>query len=131
MKTQRHLERLNQKGFTLIELIAIMIIMGVLGSVAVTKYESLSDTAINQVLVSAVKELNVRESLTWTNMKISKGGYTGDEAVYVAVNTDLGSKFKWSPGPGIGGGILYCGTRACPLVRMPSSYARAAKWSPH
>ncbi len=128
MKTKRHFDRLNQKGFTLIELIAIMIIMGVLGSVAVTKYEGLSETATQQVLAAAVKELNVRESLTWTNMKISKDGYTKDEDVYAAVDTDLGPKLKWNPGPGIGGGILNCGTRAYALVRTPSSYMAAARW---
>jgi prepilin-type N-terminal cleavage/methylation domain-containing protein len=128
MKTERHFDRLNQKGFTLIELIAIMIIMGVLGSVAVTKYEGLSDTATQQVLAAAVKELNVRESLTWTNMKISKDGYTKDEDIYAALDMDLGPKLKWHPGLGIGGGILNCGTRSYALVRTPSSYMAAARW---
>lgn len=128
MKTERPFNMLNQKGFTLIELISIMIIMGVMGSVAVTKYEGLSDTATEQVLAAAVKELNVRESLTWTNIKISKDGYTRDEDVYTALDTDLGPNLKWNPGPGIGGGILYCGTRSCALVRTPSSNGAAAKW---
>jgi len=128
METDKHLAGMNQKGFTLIELIAIMIIMGVLGSVAVTKYESLSATATEQVLAAAVKELNVRESLTWTNIKISKDGYTSDEDVYAALSTDLGPKLKWNAGPGIGGGILYCETRSTALVRTPSSYGAAAKW---
>ena len=128
MKTERHFAKLNQKGFTLIELISIMIIMGVMGSVAATKYEGLSDTATEQVLAAAVKELNVRESLTWTNIKISKDGYTSDEDVYAALNTDLGPNLKWKAGPAIGGGILYCGTRSYALVRTPSSYGAAARW---
>jgi prepilin-type N-terminal cleavage/methylation domain-containing protein len=128
MKTKTHFAGMNQKGFTLIELIAIMIIVGVLGSVAVTKYEGLSQTATEQVLVSAVKELNARERLIWTSIKISKVGYTGDEDVYAALNTDLGSKLKWNPGPGIDGGVLYCGTRSHALVRTPSSYGEAAGW---
>jgi len=128
MRSEKHFNQLNQKGFTLIELIAIMIIMGVLGSVAVTKYEGLSDTATQQVLAAAVKELNVRESLTWTNMKISEDGYTRDEDVYAALDTDLGSKLKWNPGPDIGGGNLNCGTRSYALVRTPSSYGSAARW---
>jgi type II secretory pathway pseudopilin PulG len=128
MKTERHFDWLNQKGFTLIELISIMIIMGVMGSVAISKYEGLSDTATEQVMVAAVNELNVRESLTWTNIKISTIGYTSDADVYAALNTDLGPKLKWNPGPAIGGGILSCGTRASALVRTPSSYGAAAKW---
>ena len=37
--------KLNQEGFTLIELISIMIILGVLGSVAIRKYDNLTNTA--------------------------------------------------------------------------------------
>jgi prepilin-type N-terminal cleavage/methylation domain-containing protein len=66
--------RRNQKGFTLIELISIMIILGVIGSVAIRKYDNLTHTASEMVLATAVKELNVRESLIWTNMKISSDG---------------------------------------------------------
>jgi prepilin-type N-terminal cleavage/methylation domain-containing protein len=128
MKKKRHFDRLNQKGFTLIELISVMIIMGVMGSVVITKYEGLSNTATEQVLAAAVKELNVRESLTWTNIKISKDGYASDADVYAVLDTDLGPNLKWNPGPGIGGGTLFCGTRSCALARTPSSYGEAAKW---
>ena len=53
----------NQKGFTLIELISVMIIMGVMGSVAVKKVDFITDTASTEALALAVKELNARESL--------------------------------------------------------------------
>jgi prepilin-type N-terminal cleavage/methylation domain-containing protein len=84
---RREFSVLNQKGFTLIELISVLIIMGVIGSVAIKKYDLLTDTANERVLTVAIKELNVRESLTWTNMKISGDGYTNDGDVYtVSVN---------------------------------------------
>jgi prepilin-type N-terminal cleavage/methylation domain-containing protein len=35
----------NRKGFTLIELMAVMVIMGVMVSVAIKKFDLLSDTA--------------------------------------------------------------------------------------
>ena len=84
----------NQKGFTLIELISIMIILGVLGSVAIKKYNNLTDTANERVLAVAVKELNVRDSLIWTNMKISSDGYSNDADVYTALNTNIGSRLR-------------------------------------
>lgn len=118
----------NQKGFTLIELISIMIILGVLGSVAVKKYDALTSTASEQVLVVAVKELNVRESLNWTNMKISSDGYTNDADIYALLDTNLGSRLKWNSGPNIGGGTLHCESAACILTRTPSSSSLAAKW---
>jgi prepilin-type N-terminal cleavage/methylation domain-containing protein len=36
---------LKQKGFTLIELMAVMVIMGVMVSIAIKKFDILSDTA--------------------------------------------------------------------------------------
>ncbi len=119
----------NQKGFTLIELISIMIILGVLGSVAIKKYENLTNTARERILTTAVKELNVRESLIWTNMKISSEGYTNDEDVYTALSTDLGSRLKWNPGPNIEGGTRHCESASCVLTRTSSTNITAAKWN--
>jgi type II secretory pathway pseudopilin PulG len=55
----------NQKGFTLIELISIMIIMGVMGSVAVKKVDFMTDTASTEALALAVKELRAFVILTF------------------------------------------------------------------
>ena len=125
---QRELSVLNQKGFTLIEMISIMIILGVIGSVAIKKYDDLTHTAGERILATAVKELNVRESLIWTNMKISSDGYSNDAAVYAALDTNVGSRLKWNPGPSIGGGTLRCESASCILTRIPSSITEAAKW---
>ena len=118
----------NQKGFTLIELISIMIILGVLGSVAVKKYDNLTNTATERVLATAVKELNARESLIWANMKISSDGYTNDTDVYTALNTDLGSRVKWNPGPTIDGGTLHIESQSIVLNRNHSTNSAAGKW---
>ena len=118
----------NQKGFTLIELISIMIILGVLGSVAIRKYDNLTNTATERVLATAVKELNVRESLIWTNMKISNEGYTNDTDVYTALNTDIGSRLKWNPGPTIDGGTLHIESQSIVLNRTHSANSVAGKW---
>ena len=118
----------NQKGFTLIELISIMIILGVLGSVAIRKYDKLSKTATERVLAVAVKELNVRESLSWSNMKISSDGYTNDTDVYTALSADLGSRVKWDPGPTIDGGTLHIESQSIVLNRTHSTNSAPGKW---
>jgi type II secretory pathway pseudopilin PulG len=118
----------NQKGYTLIELISIMIILGVLGSVAVRKYDNLTNTASERVLAATVKELNIRESLIWTNMKISNDGYTNDTDVYTALNTDFGSRVKWNPGPTIDGGTLHIESQSIFLNRTHSTNSAAGKW---
>lgn len=73
---------LNQKGFTLIELLAMMVIIGVMASVGVKKLDVLSDTATNRVFQEGVKELNIRESLTWANIKLSPAGWTDDAQLF-------------------------------------------------
>jgi prepilin-type N-terminal cleavage/methylation domain-containing protein len=118
----------NQKGFTLIELISVMIIMGVMSSIAVKKVDFITDTASARALDTAVKELNVRESLVWSNIKISNDGYTTDEDVFAALDKDLGAKLKWNPGPAIGGGTLYCESQSIVLNRTPSTNSAAGKW---
>jgi prepilin-type N-terminal cleavage/methylation domain-containing protein len=118
----------NQKGFTLIELISVMVIMGVMSSVAVKKIDSLSDTAGSKALVLAVKELNVRESLVWSNTKISGDGYTTDADVFAALDKNIGVKFKWNPGPTTDGGTLHYESESIVLNRIHSTTAGAGKW---
>ena len=106
-----------------------MIILGVIGSVAIKKYDNLTNTANERILVTAVKELNVREHLIWTDMKISNEGYTNDADVYAVLNTNFGHRLKWNPGPAIGGGTLHCDSASCILTRNPSTNEAAAKWN--
>ena len=76
-----------------------MIIMGVMGSVAIKKVDIITDTATSQALELAVKELNIRENLTWTNIKLSDDGWIDDSTVFAAVDTDLGPQYNWGPKP--------------------------------
>jgi len=126
MKKRPNLQ--NQNGFTLIELISVMVIMGVMSSVAVKKIDVVIDTASTRALATAVKELNVRESLVWSNMKISNDGYTTDEDVFAALDNNLGAKLKWNPGPAIGGGTLHFESQSIVLNRTPSTTSAAGKW---
>jgi prepilin-type N-terminal cleavage/methylation domain-containing protein len=118
----------NQKGFTLLELIAVMIIMGVMSSFAIKKVDFVTNTASANALVAAVKELNAREILVWSKMKISNYGYTTDEDVFAALDKNLGAKLKWNPGPAIDGGTLYFESQSIVLNRTPSTSSAAGKW---
>jgi prepilin-type N-terminal cleavage/methylation domain-containing protein len=118
----------NQKGFTLIELISVMVIMGVMSSVAVKKIDFITDTASSKALAIALKELNVRESLVWSKLKISIDGYTTDADLFSALDKDLGAKFKWNPGPAIDGGTLHFESQSIILNRIPSTNSTIGKW---
>ena len=124
---------LNQKGFTLIELISVMIIMGVVASVSIKKFDIVSDTAGESALNLGIKELNVRESLRWSNIKISADGYTNDQDLWdlLVPDLDLGGKYRWNPGPDISaGGTLHFDSNSIALNRQPSTATKAGKWEP-
>jgi prepilin-type N-terminal cleavage/methylation domain-containing protein len=129
----KKMDCLNQKGFTLIELISVMIIMGVVASVSIQKFDIVSDSAGERALHLGIKELNVRESLTWSNIKISIDGYTDDADLWllVAPDLDLGGKYHWDPGPDISaGGTLHFNSHSIALNRQPSTTSTAGKWAP-
>ena len=124
----KKLKGLNQKGFTLIELISVMIIMGVVASVSIQKFDIVSDTASERALYTGIKELNIRESLIWSNIKISSEGYSTDLELYVPEITNLGSTYKWGPGPDRFGGTLSFRSASKTLIRQESTQSSAGKW---
>ncbi len=50
----------NQKGFTLLEIIAVLVILGILAAVATPKYFSLVDEAQKYAALSAIGEVKAR-----------------------------------------------------------------------
>ena len=119
----------NRKGFTLIELMAVLVIMGVMFSVAIKKFDILSDTASITALKTGVRELNTRETLVWTQVKLSDTEWTSDADVYDTVDKNLGQGYSWNPGPNIGGGTLYYKSQSIVLARNESKMNSMASWN--
>ena len=126
----------NKQGFTLIEIMAVLVIMGVMASVAVSKINDISGTADLRALDTGIAELNAREMLYWTNAKFATGGWTADTDVTnnLDYSTDLnrtgGNDYTWTAGPNDTGGTLRFGSRSIVLVRTVSTNIAAARWSP-
>ncbi len=125
---KRNFYILNQHGFTLIEIMAVLIIMGVMFSVMQHKISALTRSSEDTALEVGIRELNVRETLTWTNCKFSPEGWTGDNTVYVAMDTNLRGGYGWSAGPTAAGGTLRFKSRVIVLTRTPSTNMSACHW---
>jgi prepilin-type N-terminal cleavage/methylation domain-containing protein len=119
----------NSQGFTLIELVSVLVIMGVLGSVGVHKFGILTDTAGLKALESSITELEIRETLTWYNIKMSDEGWTSDDAVFNQVDKNLGPDFIWDSGPATDGGVLHLKGYVIPLKREPSTVSESGRWT--
>jgi prepilin-type N-terminal cleavage/methylation domain-containing protein len=78
----------NQKGFTLIEIIAVLVILGILAAVAIPKYLDMRTEAVQKAVVSANNELNARERLKLAEWKLNDqtGLYPGPGGAAVVVS---------------------------------------------
>ena len=121
-------DRQNQKGFTLLEVLAVVVILGVLVSIGVHRYEQLSDAAEKKSLAVAIRELNIRETMTWARLKISIAGWPGDDDVFKSLQTDLGEEYFWDSKPGKEGGRLRFKSNSAKLSRIPSTIGSPAVW---
>ncbi len=119
----------NQKGFTLIELISTLIILSVMASVIIKKFDVLSDTASQRAIVAGISELNARENLTWINMRLSATGWTNDAELFTGIDTNLGGDYVWTAGPNILGGTLSFDSESKVLNRTASTTSSWGRWN--
>ena len=119
----------NRKGFTLIEIMAVLVIISVLAGVGVRKFDEISGSASAKALEQGLSELNSRELLTWALVKFSDQGWVTDEALFAQTDKNMGAGYQWTPGPATTGGSLHMTSASITLTRTPSTANSAGKWA--
>lgn len=118
----------GNSGFTLIEIIAVLVVLSVLAALTIPRFVDLGRNASRQALASAVSQLNSREVLTWTNVKFSDAGWIDDPQVFSLLNTELGREYRWSPSARIDGAVLHFKELSARLNRTPSTSGASGRW---
>jgi MSHA pilin protein MshA len=97
----------NQKGFTLIEIIAVLVILGILAAVAIPKFLDLQDEAKKKAMQGAVAEGMSTVSMAYGKLLLSNSGVatTGDIAIKAQANAPGSDEFAYTFTP-TGAGVL-------------------------
>ncbi len=98
MKTKKLQMLKNQKGFTLIEIIAVLVILGILAAVAVPKFVDLQTQATSKALDGALAASYSTCSLQYSRLILANGSApTNAEVVTAATaNKPSGSGFTYA-----------------------------------
>ncbi len=99
----------NEEGFTLIEIIAVLVIMGILAAVAVPKFFDLQTKAKEKAVYTALSEVKVRVNQHFAKELLEGAAFGSVTYGEASVGTDLGGEFlinNWVEG-GAGNPITF------------------------
>jgi len=84
----------NDKGFTLIEIIAVLVIISVLAILVVPRLFSMNDNASIKMVEDAISRLNTHEKTFWLDQKMVDQ-YKNDLDLFNKIDYDLGADYEW------------------------------------
>ena len=119
---------LKENGFTLIEIILVLVILSILAATAIPRMIDFEKNANQTVIKTIIPELNSREILMWSKIKNSDAGWINDETLFALIDYDLGADYRWKTAAEIDGGKLYFKGEEIKLDRIASTIISPARW---
>ena len=107
----------NNRGFTMIELIAVLLIISVITVFIVPKIIDLESSTEKKLLGAVLSELNARENMAWLDCKLS------DVCVDVATNDLMGVSIDKK-----GKHLTFDGGGKYDIYRVDATDGVAARW---
>jgi prepilin-type N-terminal cleavage/methylation domain-containing protein len=95
----------NQRGFTLVEILAVLIIMAIFTTTAIAKYSDIEDTAGRRMLETAVVQLNAHVRHAWFQSTVASG--IGSYSYYMGTLGDNVVLTEQNPGKEPKGGTIF------------------------
>ncbi len=81
----------KEEGFTLVEVIAVLVILGILAAVAIPKFFDMQNTAREKAIGGAIGELNGQVALAFAQNALDGGPAGGYDTAY---DGDIGPEFN-------------------------------------
>jgi len=119
----------DQRGFTLVEIICVLVITSVISAVAFSKILQADEGAQQIGIQHGVVEMNLRETVTWAVAKVNTD-VIDDDLIWSQLDKKLGNEYSWDSGPNpSGNSTLKFKETAVVVARFVSTNTQPGKWS--